>query len=143
MTAKNNHEEEGMASILEFRVSSLEAMVGEIRSAVKSIDSSLKVLASLEARHAQTSDAVARAFAELKDHEDRLRIAEADMPTMRLVRNWVIAGVIGCTSLVGVSVAGMVTIASRTQSAMYAQPEPRQPAPRQPDATREDLRGWR
>lgn len=104
-------------SILEFRVSNLESMVGEIRSAVKSIDGSLKVLASLEARHIQTSDAVGRAFAEIKDHETRLRTAEADMPTMRLVRNWVIAGVIGCVSMVGVATASLVIVSAKTQQA--------------------------
>ena len=124
MTARNNLEEEAMASVLEFRVSNLEGMVGEIRTAVKSIDGSLKTLASLEARHAQTSDAVGRAFTELKDHEDRLRSAEADLPTMRLVRNWVIAGVIGCTSLVGVAVAGMVIVASKARTVDFVQVDP-------------------
>jgi hypothetical protein len=120
MTGQSNHQAD-IGSILEFRVSNLEGMVSEIRSAVKGIDGSLKILAALEARHAQTSDAVARAFAELKDHEDRLRTAEADMPTMRLVRNWVIAGVIGCTSMVGVAVAGLVIVSAKAQQAEVQQ----------------------
>lgn len=104
-------------SILEFRVSNLETMVSEIRSAVKGIDGSLKILAALEARHAQTSDAVARAFNEIKDHETRLRTAESDLPTMRLVRNWVIAGVIGCVSMVGVATASLVIVSAKAQQA--------------------------
>lgn len=118
MTAKNNAAAQGAENmenekVLEFRVTNLEGMVGEIRSAVKSIDGSLKTLAALEAHHSETRASVGRAFTDINDHEDRLRKVEADLPTMRLVRNWVIAGVLGCTSLVGVAVAGMVIVSSR------------------------------
>lgn len=107
-------------NVLEFRVSSLEKVVGEIGQSVKSIDGSLQALTRLEARHAETRDGLARAFAavqrledeDLKDHENRLRVMEADMPTVRLIRGWVIAGVIGVVSLVGVAVVGIVLISS-------------------------------
>lgn len=126
MTGQSNQQADmHPGSVLEFRVSNLEVMVGEIRSAVKGIDGSLKILAALEARHAQTSDAVARAFTELKDHEDRLRSAESDLPTMRLVRNWVIAGVIGCTSMVGVAAAGLVIVSAKAQPPTVQQQGPR------------------
>ena len=142
MTARNNpadkEEDMGDEKVLEFRLSSLEKVVSEVSSAVKSIDNSLKTLTSLEIHHNQTRDAVGRAFTNIKDHEDRLREIEGDLPTMRLVRNWVIAGVIGCTSLVGVAVASMVIIASKAQTAMYDQP-----AVRQPDARQQDTREWR
>lgn len=114
MTAKNNCAlgADGMENekVLEFRVSALETVVGEVRTAVKSIDASLKALTSLEIHHNQTRESVGRAFIDIEDHEARLRLVENDLPTMRLVRNWVIAGVIGCTSLVGVAVAGMVIV---------------------------------
>lgn len=124
MMAKNNQAEVPMPpddNVLEFRVSVLEGAVGEIKTAVKSIDTSLKTLTTLEVHHSQTRDAVGRAFSEIKrledgdikDHEDRLRGIEADLPTMRLVRNWVITGVLGCTSLVGVAVAGMVIVSAK------------------------------
>lgn len=126
-TAKNNHalEADGMENekVLEFRVSALETVVGEVRTAVKSIDASLKALTSLEIHHNQTRDAVGRAFTEIKrledgdikDHEERLRLVENDLPTMRLVRNWVIAGVVGCVSMVGVAVAGLVIVSAKSQ----------------------------
>lgn len=107
--------------ILEFRVSSLEAVVGEVRTAVKSIDASLKALTSLEIHHNQTRESVGRAFTDIEDHETRLRKVEDDMPTMRLVRNWVIAGVIGCTSMVGVAMAGLVIVSGKSQPAEVQQ----------------------
>ena len=105
----------GVEKVLEFRVTSLEKVVSEVSSAVKSIDSSLKTLTSLEIHHNQTRDAVGRAFTNIEDHETRLRGIEADLPTMRLVRNWVIAGVIGCVSMVGAAAAGMVIVSGKAQ----------------------------
>lgn len=86
---------DGLHTVLEFRVSTLETMVGEVRAAIKSIDISLQALTRLEQRHAETRDGLARAFAAIHDQEERLRRVESDMPTVRMVRNWVIAGVIG------------------------------------------------
>lgn len=122
MTAKNNAAAQGAEDmendkVLEFRVSSLEKVVGEVSSAVKSIDASLKTLTSLEIHHNQTRESVGRAFADIEDHETRLRKVEDDMPTMRLVRNWVIAGVIGCTSMVGVAMAGLVIVSGKSPPA--------------------------
>ena len=123
MMAKNNQTGGPMSpdeNVLEFRISVLEGAVGEIKTAVKSIDTSLKTLTTLEVHHSQTRDAVGRAFSEIerlgggviKDHEDRLRGIEADLPTMRLVRNWVIAGVLSCTTMVGVALVGMVIVSA-------------------------------
>lgn len=116
-------------NVLEFRVSTLEKVVGEIGQSVKSIDGSLQALTRLEARHAETRDSLSRAFTaiqrledeDLKDHENRLRAVEADMPTFRLIRNWVIAGVIGIVALVGIAVVGVVVSAapSKTQATHY------------------------
>lgn len=95
-------------TVLEFRVSALEGVVSEIKLAVKSIDQSLQTLARLEERHAETRDGLERAFGEIKDHEDRIRSVESDMPTMRLIRNWIVSGVLGTLGLVGVAVAKLV-----------------------------------
>lgn len=110
--------------VFEFRLSTLEGVVGEIKTAVKSIDGSLKMLASLEASHAQTREALSRAFSDIDDHEARLRRAEADLPTMRLVRNWVVAGVIGCVAMVGAAVVGMVIVNAGLPPAYSANARP-------------------
>ena len=95
-------------SILEYRVASLEAVVREVKDAVKSIDTSLQTLARLEVHHAETRDGLARAFAEIQDHETRVRVIEGEMPTVKLIRNWVIGGVISSVGMIGAAVIHLV-----------------------------------
>lgn len=90
-------------SILEFRVQALETMVGEVRTAVKSIDVSLQSLARLELHHSETRDGLARAFKSIEDINTRMRVIETEMPTMKLVRNWIMAGVIGGLGMTAVA----------------------------------------
>jgi hypothetical protein len=52
-------------------------------------------LVSLEQAHAESRDAIGRAHARVDDHEERVRIIELEMPTMKLTRQWVISGVVG------------------------------------------------
>jgi len=98
--------------IIEYRVRSLESTVGEIKAAVISIDKSLQLLSQLEAHHAETRDGLSRAFATIKesadeqekhndDYEERLRLIESQMPTLKLVSGWVIGGVLGTIGIVG------------------------------------------
>lgn len=91
-------------TVLEFRVHALEGSVGKIEEAVKSIDSSLQILVKLEAHHAETRGSVDRAFTLIADHEKRMRDLEKEAPVTKLVRGWIIAGVIGVVCLVGVAV---------------------------------------
>jgi hypothetical protein len=95
-------------AVMEYRLSSLEASVGEIRQAVKSIDASLQVLARLEQRHAETRDGLERAFGEIADHEARVRVIEQEQPTTKLIKGWVIAGVVGGLSMMGIAMAKLV-----------------------------------
>jgi hypothetical protein len=94
--------------VLEYRVATLEGAVVEIKSAVKSIDSSLQTLAKLEVHHTETRDGMARAFSELTDHETRVRAIEAEMPTMKMIRNWVVAGVVGVVSMMGAAIVTLM-----------------------------------
>lgn len=95
-------------SVLEYRVNALEAVVGEVKNAVKSIDTSLQTLASLEVHHAETRDGLERAFSEIGDHENRVRAIESEMPTIKLIRNWVVGGVLACVSMVGAATINLV-----------------------------------
>lgn len=90
------------------RVSNLEDVVDEVKNAVKSIDQSLRTLASLEVKHEETRNGLNRAFESISDHEDRMRLMEVEMPTLKMVRGWVIAGVIGIMGTFGVSILHLI-----------------------------------
>ena len=87
--------------VIELRIANLENAVGEIKTAVKGIDASLQTLARLELHHSETRESISRAFTEIEDHETRLRTLEGDAPTMRIIRGWVLAGVVGLLGLLG------------------------------------------
>ena len=95
-------------SVLEYRVNVLESVVGEVKNAVKSIDTSLQTLARLEVHHAETRDGLERAFTDLGDHEARMRVIEVEMPTVKLIRNWVIGGVLSSVGMIGAAVFGVL-----------------------------------
>ena len=95
-------------AVLDVRVTNLERVVERVSTAVESIDESLKTLTRLDVKHEETNKSVDRAFAVIKDHETRIRLVENEMPTMKMVRGWVIAGAIALVGLVAVSIANMV-----------------------------------
>jgi len=98
--------------IMEFRIKALELHHAEFKDAITSIDKSLQTLTQLEAHHAETRDGLQRAFEAIKeikaeqkeinqDVEKRLRSIFDEMPTLKLIRGWVIGGVIGTLGIVG------------------------------------------
>lgn len=95
-------------AVLEFRVNTLESSVNEIRTAVKSIDSSLQTLARIEQHHQDTRDGLERAFNEITDHETRIRLVETEMPTVKQARTWTFSAVAGVVVIVGTAVVYLV-----------------------------------
>lgn len=75
-----------------------------IEEALKQISENLKSLTTLEQKHIETRDSVERAFTQIGEQEKRLRAIEIELPTLTLIRNWVIAGVVGCVALIGAAV---------------------------------------
>ena len=107
------------SGVMEFRVQQLENNVTEIRQAVQSIAESLQTLAQLEAHHAETRDGLQRAFDAIKtvkdeqketnkDFEIRFREIEKQMPTLKMIRSWVIGGVVGTVVIVGTAAVALV-----------------------------------
>lgn len=74
-----------------------------IEETLASINETLRQLTSLEQKHLETRQALERAFSMIGKQDERIRDIELEIPTMKLVRTWVIAGVIGCTSLLGIT----------------------------------------
>lgn len=80
-----------------------------IEDTLASIGESIRQLTILERNHAETRQSLERAFASIEKCQNRIRDLEIEMPTMKLVRTWVIGGIIGCASLLGMTLFKLVT----------------------------------
>ena len=92
-------------SLTEYRLASIEETLA-------SINETLRTLTSLEAKHMETRSALERAFTQLAKQDERLRAIELELPTLKLIRGWVIAGVISCVSMLGVTVFKIATLSA-------------------------------
>lgn len=79
-----------------------------IEKTLASISESLRQLTTLEQKHIETREAMGRAFDTIRDQDDRLRVIEAEIPTMKLVRGWVVAGMVGTCGLSGVALFKLI-----------------------------------
>ena len=79
-----------------------------IEETLASIGENLRQLTSLEQKHVETRQALERAFNELDKQDERIRKLELEMPTLQLIRNWVIAGVLSCIGMLGLAVFKVV-----------------------------------
>lgn len=84
--------------------------LGMIEKTLEAIRDNLTQLAQLEQKHIETREAVGRAFEQIESHDTRLRNVEQEMPTLKLVRGWVVSGVIGIVGLLGVALFRLFTI---------------------------------
>lgn len=82
-----------------------------IEQSLHAISDTLTKLAQLEQKHIETREAIGRAFDSIDGHDLRIRGMEAEMPTLKLVRGWVISGCIGIIGLLAVSVLKLFTFA--------------------------------
>ena len=95
-------------AVLDVRVTNLEKVVERVSTAVESIDESLKTLTRLDMKHEEANKSIDRALVSIKDHETRIHGVELEMPTMKLVRGWVVTGAIALVGLMGVSIVNLV-----------------------------------
>ena len=72
----------------------LDYRLGLIEKTMASISESLKQLAALEQKHAETRESISRAFNEIAEHNVRIREVELALPTIKMTSKWVIAGVL-------------------------------------------------
>lgn len=79
-----------------------------IEKTLTAVNENLERLASLEAKHIETREGLGRAFdlidrtnTRIDEQNDRMRAVELEMPTLKLVRNWIIAGVMAVMGILG------------------------------------------
>lgn len=84
--------------------------INMIESTLEAVRENLIKLAQLEQKHLETKESLTRAFDSMNDINARLREVEKEMPTLKLVRGWVIAGFLGILSLLGVAIFKLFTI---------------------------------
>ncbi|CAB4154971.1 hypothetical protein UFOVP653_51 [uncultured Caudovirales phage] len=87
--------------------------IGVIESTLESVRDNLVKLAQLETKHLETKESLTRAFNSMNEMNVRLREIETEMPTLKLVRGWIIAGFVGVLSLLGVAVFRLFTMTIR------------------------------
>ena len=75
-----------------------------IERAINSVSDSMQKLVVLEQKHIETRESIDRAFKMLHTIDKRVVAVESEIPTLKLVRGWVITGTIGILSLVGIAV---------------------------------------
>lgn len=81
-----------------------------IENALRSISETLAKLATLEQKHIETREAIERAFDAIADKDKRLRDIETEMPMLKMVKGWVITGVIGIIGLLATAIFGLFHI---------------------------------
>lgn len=81
-----------------------------IEETLKAIRDNLGTLAALEQKHLQTREALERAFSSIGKIDERVRNIEREIPTLTLVRKWVIGGMVGIISLLGLTLFKLFTI---------------------------------
>ena len=81
-----------------------------IENTLKAISDNLSQLATLEQKHIETRDALNRAFASVEKIDVRVKHIEIEMPTLKLVRGWIISGVLGIVGLLAIMLFKLFTV---------------------------------
>lgn len=120
MSDGNNNEQ-----VISFRLNAIERVLS-------GLSDSMRQLVTLEQKHIETRESLGRAFSRIDEHEKRVReieqcqtmtsiavdrmdpidtrvsAIEAEMPTLKLIRGWVITGVLGILSIAGMALFGLI-----------------------------------
>lgn len=78
--------------------------------AVAAIGESLHVLTRLEESQGNVVEKLKEGSIRMSDHERRLQIVEQELPGLRELRKWVIAGVLAGVAMVGTALVKLVIV---------------------------------
>ena len=90
------------------RLRAVETSMDELKRAVAQVAEAINKLVLIEERSLETRRSIDRAFETLKDHEQRLRDVEEQMPLLVETRRWVVLGVLAGLSMMGVGLAKLL-----------------------------------
>lgn len=90
------------------RLRAVETSMDELKRAVAQVAEAINKLVVIEERSLETRRTIDRAFETLKDHEQRLRDVEEQMPLLVETRRWVVLGVLSGLSMIGVGLAKLL-----------------------------------
>ena len=90
------------------RLRAVETSIDELKRAVAQVAEAINKLVVIEERSLETRRTIDRAFETLKDHEQRLRDVEEQMPLLVETRRWVVLGVLAGLSMMGVGLAKLL-----------------------------------
>ena len=103
--------------LIEHRVGAVERAVESIAESVRVIADSTSKIVRLEERHDETREGLNRAFSETRDMksdadkvDDRVRVIEVEMPSLKEVKAQINRAVWGLVGLVGIAIVGLVII---------------------------------
>lgn len=100
-----------------------------LEDTMKSVAENLKILTTVDQKIIDTHSTMILMRDEWSksdsDKEKRLRAIETEMPTLKLIRGWVIAGVVGCAALLGTTLYQVSLITLRTAPAEIVKADPR------------------
>jgi chromosome segregation ATPase len=95
----------------------MKGVLSDIKQYMGEISASLQKLVVLETEHTHTRDGLQRAFAEIKAVQDqqtkieeRVSRIERSMPSLIMVKQWVVRGVLAVVGLVLVAAVGSVLV---------------------------------
>lgn len=106
------------------QIQTMAADVADIKEQLRTLNGSLERMARLEERQINHVAALDRAFKLVADNDDRttakiinldsrVKSLEVQEPITSLVRGWVIGGVIGVVSMVGISAGTLIYVTSK------------------------------
>jgi hypothetical protein len=93
---------------METRLAALENNQAEFRLVVKEIRDILEKLVRLEERHAESREALGRAFGQIEKLETEVDAIKIVIPSLVELRKWVVAGILGAVGLIGVALISLV-----------------------------------
>ncbi|AOY90549.1 hypothetical protein BKK79_00930 [Cupriavidus sp. USMAA2-4] len=94
MTGQETQAQGEQTTLIVYRLSQIEKTLSSL------VEQNARIIA-LEQCLLETREAQERAFKAIKDTDTRVRTIETEMPTLRLVRGWVIAGMLAVIAASG------------------------------------------